>query len=223
MSRAIVLVSGGMDSLVCAASAAKNCEEVNFLHFSYGQRTQARELTSFEALVNHYHPHRARIVDYHWLSEIGGSSLTDTSMEINIQGISEAVPNTYVPFRNATLLCAAVAWAEVIDADSIYIGAVEEDSSGYPDCRESFFKDFSSAIASGSKKGASIQIVTPVLHLSKMEIVKLGMELQAPFHLSWSCYIDNLEACGMCDSCLLRLKAFSQAGFIDPIQYKVRL
>ncbi len=222
MSRAIVLLSGGMDSCVCAACAASECEEINFLHFSYGQRTQARELKSFQALVEHYRPHRAKVVDYHWLSEIGGSSLTDTKLEVNTSGLGEEVPNTYVPFRNATLLCAAVAWAEVIDADRIYIGAVEEDSSGYPDCRESFFKDFSAAIASGSKKGAGIKLATPVLNLSKMEIVKLGMKLHAPLHLSWSCYIDNEQACGECDSCLLRLRAFSQAGFCDPIPYRVK-
>ncbi len=222
MNRAIVLVSGGMDSLVCAASAAAQCEEINFLHFSYGQRTQTKELACFEALAAHYAPQRAKVVDYHWLSEIGGSALTDSSIKINLHANTNEIPNTYVPFRNATLLCAAVAWAEVIDADSIYIGAVEEDSSGYPDCREEFFKDFSATIASGSKKGAGITIQTPVLHLSKSEIVKLGMELQTPFHLSWSCYQDNSEACGICDSCFLRLKAFAQAGYIDPIPYKVR-
>ncbi|PKN73094.1 MAG: 7-cyano-7-deazaguanine synthase QueC [Candidatus Cloacimonetes bacterium HGW-Cloacimonetes-3] len=221
MNRAIVLVSGGMDSLVCAASAAVHCDEINFLHFSYGQRTQEKELACFEALVQHYSPERAKVVDYHWLREIGGSALTDTSHQINTHGVGTEIPNTYVPFRNATLLCAAVAWAEVIDANSIYIGAVEEDSSGYPDCREEFFKDFSAAVASGSKKGSGILIETPVLHLSKAEIVNLGMKLDAPFHLSWSCYADNNEACCVCDSCHLRKQAFAAAGYTDPIKYRL--
>ena len=219
MTRAIVLLSGGMDSLVCAASAAKDCDEINFLHFSYGQRTEKKELACFEALVKHYRPKRAKVVDYHWLSEIGGSALTDSSLLIGAHGASTSVPNTYVPFRNATLLCAAVAWAEVIDADSIYIGAVEEDSSGYPDCREVFFAAFAKTISTGSEKGAKISIKTPVLHLNKAEIVELGMELKAPFELSWSCYVNNKEACGLCDSCYLRLKAFANAGCKDPIPY----
>jgi 7-cyano-7-deazaguanine synthase len=222
MSRAIVLVSGGMDSLVCTAIAATQCKEINFLHFSYGQRTEEKELACFEALVRHYQPQRAKVVDYHWFSEIGGSALTDDTLRVNTHDKGKEIPNTYVPFRNATLLCAAVAWAEVIDADSIYIGAVEEDSSGYPDCREEFFKDFSATVASGSKKGKGIRIETPVLHLSKAEIVKLGMELGAPFHLSWSCYVNNNEACGVCDSCYLRLRAFANAGYTDPIPYRVK-
>lgn len=221
MNRAIVLLSGGMDSLVSAAVAVKECDEVNFLHFSYGQRTEARERASFEALTGHYHPQSAKLVDYHWLQEIGGSALTDSSMELR-EGNSQAagIPNTYVPFRNATLLCAAVAWAEVIKANRIYIGAVEEDSSGYPDCREVFFAAFEKVIATGSEAGTKIKIVTPVIHLNKAEIVKLGKELHAPFELSWSCYQSQDKACGVCDSCRLRLKAFKAAGLIDPIPYR---
>ncbi|MDY0151067.1 MAG: 7-cyano-7-deazaguanine synthase [Candidatus Cloacimonas sp.] len=275
MSRAIVLLSGGMDSLVCAATAVKECEEVYFLHFSYGQRTESKELACFEALVSHYQPKGARVVDYHWLKEIGGSALTDESININsraylpafnssnplthpyantpalqhantpthqhantpalqhpntpalqhantptLQHANTLVPSTYVPFRNATLLCAAVAWAEVILADRVYIGAVEEDSSGYPDCRETFFEAFEKVILTGTKTDREIKVITPVLHLNKAEIVQLGMQLQAPFHHSWSCYVDNEQACGVCDSCVLRLKAFAKAGFIDPILYR---
>lgn len=220
MTRAIVLVSGGMDSLVCAATAVAECEETNFLHFRYGQRTQQKELASFQAICDHYHPARAKVVDYHWLKEIGGSALTDPAINIGLDGaVSAGVPNTYVPFRNATLLCAAVAWAEVIKADRIYIGAVEEDSSGYPDCREVFFTAFEHVIATGSDAGDKIRIHTPVIHLSKAEIVKLGLRLQAPFELSWSCYQSEIEACGVCDSCRLRLKAFDLAGTSDPIPY----
>jgi len=220
MTRAIVLLSGGMDSLVCAAQAVEECEETNFLHFSYGQRTAAREQACFEALVRHYQPRRHKIVSYNWLSEIGGSALTDAKIQIPVGQESEAIPVTYVPFRNATFLCAAVAWAEVIDANYIYIGAVEEDSSGYPDCREVFFNAFNRVIATGSKKAESIQLRTPVLHLNKAEIIKLGMKLKVPFMHSWSCYADNSEACGMCDSCRLRLRAFDKAGFTDPVKYR---
>jgi len=226
MNRAIVLLSGGMDSLVCAASAVAECEEVNFLHFNYGQRTQARELICFEALVKHYKPVQAKVVDYNWLSEIGGSALTDLSIAIDTEsdsGESEyctTVPNTYVPFRNALLLCAAVAWAETIGANRIYIGAVEEDSSGYPDCREVFFNAYEKVIATGSIAGNKIKIVSPVIHKSKADIVKLGTLLKAPFQLTWSCYADDHEACGGCDSCRLRLKAFKEAGIADPITYQ---
>ncbi len=221
MNRAIVLLSGGMDSLVSAAVAAQECDEINFLHFSYGQRTEAKERECFAAMVNHYHPLRAKVVEYNWLREIGGSALTDASMAISESAQeSKDAPNTYVPFRNATLLCAAVSWAEVIKANRIYIGAVEEDSSGYPDCREVFFKAYENVIATGSEIGDVINIITPVLHYNKSEIVKLGQKLHAPFHLSWSCYQSQDKACGVCDSCRLRLKAFANAGIPDPIPYR---
>ncbi len=220
MSKAIVLVSGGLDSLVSAAVAARDCAELNFLHISYGQRTQKKELESFEAISRYYHPKRAEVVGWDWLSRIGGSSLTDLEQEIPAQDPTGEVPSTYVPFRNANLLCAAVSWAEVLVADSIYLGAVEEDSSGYPDCREVFFRAFEKVVETGTKNLVPIRIVTPVLHLSKAEIVKLGMELGAPFEHSWSCYVSNQEACGECESCRLRLKAFAQAGHSDPIIYR---
>lgn len=220
MNRAIVLVSGGMDSLVSAAVAARDCRELNFLHASYGQRTQARELQCFKAISAHYRPRRSEVLNWDWLARIGGSALTDPNQEIPTQGPGTEIPTTYVPFRNANLLCAAVAWAEVIGADAIYIGAVEEDSSGYPDCREVFFEAFEKVVASGGKNAWPIRIVTPVLHHSKAQIVKLGLELKAPFELSWSCYADNIAACGVCASCRLRLKAFAEAGHRDPITYR---
>lgn len=220
IKRAIVLLSGGMDSLVTAAIAARDCSELNILHASYGQRTQERELKSFHAICGHYKPQREKVLNLDWLAQIGGSALTDQSLEVPTQACGKAVPNTYVPFRNANLLCAAVAWAEVIQADSIYIGAVEEDSSGYPDCREVFFDAFQKAIETGTKNEFPIQILTPVLHLSKAEIVRLGLDLRAPFELSWSCYQDNNAACGVCESCRLRLKAFASTGYADPIPYR---
>ncbi|NLW18979.1 MAG: 7-cyano-7-deazaguanine synthase QueC [Candidatus Cloacimonetes bacterium] len=220
MNKAIVLVSGGLDSLVSAAVAARDCEELYFLHVNYGQRTQKKELESFEAICRHYAPKRAEVISWDWLARIGGSSLIDTNMEIPTQDPTDEVPSTYVPFRNANLLCAAVAWAEVLGANSVYIGAVEEDSSGYPDCREVFFSAFEKTVETGTKNLIPIKIMTPVLQLSKAEIVKLGLELGAPFEHSWSCYSSNDEACGECESCRLRLKAFAQAGHTDPIKYR---
>lgn len=224
MIRAIVLLSGGMDSLVCAATAVQECDEVCFLHFNYGQKTEAKELECFNALSRYYQPKQAKVVDYNWLREIGGSALTDSGMKVPENALhTHDIPSTYVPFRNATLLCAAVAWAEVINAQRIYIGAVEEDSSGYPDCREVFFKAFETAIATGSKMGTAIKLHTPVIHLSKADIILLGKQLNAPFELSWSCYQSEAEACGVCDSCRLRLNAFAKAGLTDPIPYKTRI
>ena len=217
MKRAIVLLSGGMDSLVTAALAADECDQLYFLHFSYGQRTQEREQRAFEQISAHYHAKAAKVINYQWLAEIGGSSLTDAS--VDIASLSGKIPNSYVPFRNATMLCAATAWAEVIKAEAIYIGAVEEDSSGYPDCRESFFKAFERVVKEGTVD-AELEIRTPVLHKNKAEIVQIGTDLNAPFELSWSCYTENSEACGQCPSCRLRLAAFAKAGREDPIKYK---
>jgi len=219
MDRAIVLLSGGMDSLVTAGIACRENDEVCFLHVNYGQKTQEKELECFRQLVLHYRPTQTRIVDLNWLGEIGGSALTDDKITIeDYQGRKDA-PLTYVPFRNANLLATAVSWAEVIRANRIYIGAVEEDSSGYPDCREVFFQSMQAAINTGTQCPFPIEIRTPVIHLNKADIVKLGMKLQVPFEYSWSCYKDNQIACGVCDSCALRLKAFEQAGFTDPIPY----
>lgn len=220
MTRAIVLLSGGMDSLVTSAIARTECDELYFLHFSYGQRTESKELACFRAIAQHYQAKAAKVVDYHWLAEIGGSSLTDSAMEI-ITDTPSGVPNSYVPFRNANLLCAATAWAEVLKAKAIYIGAVQEDSSGYPDCRQSFFEAFEKVIREGTV-AAEIQIKTPVLQLSKKAIVQRGKSLKAPFELSWSCYFAEEAACGKCPSCVLRLKAFAEAGLKDPIPYEVK-
>jgi 7-cyano-7-deazaguanine synthase len=209
-----------MDSLVSAAVAVRDCGEVNFLHAGYGQRTQERELKSFNALCRHYRPARSKVLDWNWLAGIGGSALTDATMEIPSVEQETGIPSTYVPFRNANLIAAAVAWAEVIGAGLVYIGAVEEDSSGYPDCREIFFDAMQKAIDTGTRQTHPIRIVTPVLHLNKAQIVKLGLELKAPFELSWSCYQDNEAACGVCASCRLRLKAFAAAGVEDPIPYR---
>ncbi len=222
MNRAIVLLSGGMDSLVTAAIAINENDEIHFLHAEYGQRTMIRERECFDRLCDFYKPKSNKVISLGWFSQIGGSALTDTKMEVSDFSASNTIPSTYVPFRNANLLCAAVSWAEVLEASNIYIGAVEEDSSGYPDCREVFFGAMNEVIKFGTKNTFPIRIVTPVLHKTKAEIVKLGFELGVPFEYSWSCYKELSIACGTCDSCHLRLKAFEIAGQKDPIKYHTR-
>ena len=219
MDLAVVLVSGGMDSCVTAAIANLH-HEMAFLHVNYGQRTEERELKAFHDIGDYYGVQRRLVVDIGYLKAIGGSALTDEGLEIPTEGIDTTrIPITYVPFRNAHLLSIATSWAEVIGAGKIFIGAVEEDSSGYPDCRSSFYKAFQKAIDEGTRPETRIEIVTPLIRLKKWEIVKKGMELKAPFHLTWSCYRDGSLACGLCDSCRLRLKGFREAGFEDPLPY----
>jgi len=220
LKKAIVLVSGGMDSLVTTAIAENECNELYFLHLNYGQKTEKKELEMFQRICEFYQPEDKLIVDVSYLKQIGGSSLTDDKIPVKEFDDSNKVPDSYVPFRNAHLLTIATSWAEVIKADRIYIGAVEEDSSGYPDCRESFYHSFEKAIALGTKDETKIKIITPIIHKKKSEIIKIGKELGVPFELSWSCYRNNEIACGVCDSCVLRLKAFKEAGMIDPIQYE---
>ncbi len=221
---AIVLVSGGMDSLVTAAVASIENEPA-FLHLNYGQRTEQRELKAFNGIADFYGIRKRLVVDVKYLKEIGGSALTDEKIAVPLRTpnseLTTGIPITYVPFRNAHLLSIAVSWAEVIGADKIYIGAVEEDSSGYPDCREVFYKAFEKAIDAGTRPETKVKIITPLIHMKKSAIVKRGLELNAPFHLTWSCYKDNNTACGKCDSCRLRLKGFREAGANDPIQYDI--
>ncbi len=223
MNKAIVLVSGGMDSLVTAAIAKQECDEVYFLHLNYGQRTEVRELRSFRKMKDFFKPKDVLIVDVSYLKDIGASSLTDKNMEIKDFDGSDEVPTSYVPFRNAHLITIAVSWAEVIGANRIYIGAVEEDSSGYPDCRESFYRAMGKAIVLGTKDETKIEIITPIIHKKKSEIIKLGIKLVAPLELSWSCYKNNDIACGECDSCVLRINAFKEAGIKDPILYEIEI
>ena len=226
-SRAVVLVSGGMDSCVTAAIANLQ-HELAFLHVNYGQRTERRELKSFYALADHYSVKHRLIADLTHLKSIGGSSLTDLHMavaEANPETLFHSqkndIPTSYVPFRNANILSTAVSWAEVIGAEHIFIGAVEEDSSGYPDCRKEFYDAFNKVIDLGTKPETKISIGTPVINLKKSEIVKRGVELKAPFELTWSCYTSEDRACGVCDSCVLRLRAFQIARIEDPIPYSV--
>ncbi|KER10907.1 MAG: 7-cyano-7-deazaguanine synthase [[Candidatus Thermochlorobacteriaceae] bacterium GBChlB] len=218
--RAIVLLSGGMDSLVSTAIAKDLGYDLAALHLNYGQRTEHRELKSFTSICDHYHIDRRLVVDVKHLSIIGGSSLTDKTIEVSKADLNrDVIPTSYVPFRNANILAIAVSWAEVIGANKIFVGAVEEDSSGYPDCRREFYDAFNLTIRLGTKPSTHIEVLTPVIEMKKWEIVIRGMELGAPFELSWSCYQSNDKACGVCDSCALRLRAFEQAGIRDPIEY----
>ncbi|MFQ5586281.1 MAG: 7-cyano-7-deazaguanine synthase QueC [Thermodesulfobacteriota bacterium] len=223
---AVVLVSGGMDSCVTAAIAATETVPA-FLHVNYGQKTEARELRAFNEIADFYGVERRLVVDLGYLKAIGGSALTDEGIEVPTHTSQHdvrdtAIPPTYVPFRNAHLLSVAVSWAEVIGARQIFIGAVEEDSSGYPDCREVFYRAFRRAIDEGTRPETEIEVVTPLIHMRKDAIVRQGVELEAPLHLTWSCYKEEDTACGVCDSCLLRLKGFRGACVEDPIPYRVQ-
>ncbi len=222
MSRlAIVLASGGLDSAVCLAEAVRDYE-VALLHINYGQRTEARELQAFHDLADHYAIQRRLVADISYLKEIGGSSLVneDMAVEEGLPTADQVVPSTYVPFRNAHILCVGVSWAEVIGAQALYIGAVQEDGSGYPDCRQEFYDKFAAAAEAGTKPETQVRIVTPLIRLDKASIVRRGLELSVPLHLTWSCYTENDKACGVCESCCLRLQGFAQAGQIDPISYR---
>ena len=222
-SKAIVLVSGGMDSCVSVAMAAAENESVALLHISYGQRTEARERTAFNDIADFYGVKDRLDISIEYLAKIGGSSLTDASMDVTEADLeSKEIPTSYVPFRNANMLAIATSWAEVIGAKRIYIGAVAEDSSGYPDCRPEFYAAFQQTINTGTKPDTHIKIHTPIIDLTKAEIVMKGLELNAPLHLTWSCYRREDLACGTCDSCALRLRGFDQAGIVDPIPYAIR-
>lgn len=219
---AVIALSGGMDSCVTAAIAGLDYD-LALVHINYGQRTEKRELKSFNDIADYYKVDKRLVIDYTHLAKIGGSSLTDKNIEVTKADLeNKDIPSSYVPFRNANILSACISWAEVLKATAVFIGAVYEDSSGYPDCRPDFFSAFEKMADLGTKPETKIKIVTPIIHLSKAEIIKKGIELNAPLHLTWSCYQNEEEACGVCDSCALRLRGFKQAGFEDPIKYKVR-
>ena len=221
LTSSIILVSGGMDSCVTAAIAKAENVEIAFLHISYGQLTERRERQAFNDIADFYNVEKRLEVSIEYLAKIGGSSLTDKKIEVTEANLeSDEIPTSYVPFRNANMLAIATSWAEVLGANSIYIGAVSEDSSGYPDCRPEFYEAFEKTIEKGTKPDTNIKIKTPIIELSKAEIVKKGLELNAPIHLSWSCYRSEFLACGTCDSCALRLRGFARASLKDPIEYQ---
>lgn len=223
MKRAVVSLSGGMDSCVTAAIARAEGFELAVLHADYGQRTEARERRAFEDIADHYGVSAARrlVISFDNLRAIGGSALTNAAIALPLDEDPDrdGVPVSYVPFRNAHLLATATSWAEVIGAEAIFVGFVEEDSSGYPDCREAFLKSFEQTANLGTKPETCLAFHAPLLHLRKSEIVRRGLELGAPLHLSWSCYQGEDKACGRCDSCRLRLRGFKEAGVTDPIPY----
>jgi 7-cyano-7-deazaguanine synthase len=219
-SRAVVLLSGGMDSCVCAALAVRD-HDAAAVHISYGQRTEQRERRAFSDICDRLEIGDRLAVRNDALPAIGGSALTDPNIAVpQSHTLGCEIPVTYVPFRNAHFLSVAVSWAEVLGAEKVYIGAVEQDSSGYPDCRLAYYNAFNQVVKAGTKEGR-IEIVTPLIHMRKAEIVRLGLELDAPFHLTWSCYSREDSACGVCDSCILRLRAFAAAGAVDPVPYAV--
>ena len=225
-SRAVVLLSGGMDSAVCAAFAVRD-HDAAAVHVSYGQRTEQRERRAFEEICDRLHIRDRLVVRNDALRAIGGSALTDINIAVPIMMASAhssapEIPVTYVPFRNAHFLSVAVSWAEVLGAQKVYIGAVEQDSSGYPDCRPAYYEAFNEVIKKGTKEG-KIEIATPLIKMRKAQIVRLGLELAAPFDLTWSCYTREDRACGECDSCILRMRAFREAGALDPIPYHINV
>ncbi|MEP6847655.1 MAG: 7-cyano-7-deazaguanine synthase QueC [Acidobacteriota bacterium] len=214
-------MSGGMDSCVAAAIARGESDNLALLHISYGQLTEDRERKAFNDIADFYGVEKRLDISIDHLAKIGGSSLTDRRIEVSEADLeSKEIPTSYVPFRNANMLSIAVSWAEVIGAAAIYIGAVTEDSSGYPDCRPEFYAAFQKTVDTGTKPDTHIEIRTPIIDLTKAEIVRKGIELNAPMHLSWSCYRSDGLACGTCDSCALRLRGFEQAGVSDPISYR---
>jgi 7-cyano-7-deazaguanine synthase len=217
---AIVLLSGGLDS--CVTTAIANVEHtIALLHVGYSQRTQSREYKSFRAVANYYKVPEARILSTRldYLSKIGGSSLTDPDIPVDKDSSNRQIPMSYVPFRNTHLLSIAVSWAEVIKAEEVYIGAVQQDSPDYPDCRAEYYDAFNRLVEVGTKPSTNIKVVTPLLRMKKSEIVRKGIELTAPLNLTWSCYERNDMACGHCQSCTLRLKAFDDVGAEDRIPY----
>jgi len=221
-SLAVVCVSGGMDSAVAAALAARE-HRLAFLHANYGQRTEAKELACFQALADHFGAGLRLVVDFSDLRQIGGSSLTDAAIPVREgEPVDGVVPSSYVPFRNAHLLAAAVSWGEVVGARAIFVGAVWEDSSGYPDCRPEFYRAFEEAVRLGTRPETSLRIVTPVIAMAKADIVRQGLALGVPFAKTWSCYQAEEAACGACESCRLRLRGFREAGTPDPISYRTR-
>ncbi|MFB3922451.1 MAG: 7-cyano-7-deazaguanine synthase QueC [Terriglobia bacterium] len=219
---AVVLASGGMDSCVTTAIASLDYR-LAMLHVTYGQRTEQRELRAFNALADFYHAEHRLVCHLEHMKQIGGSSLTDSAIAVeraNLQRVE--IPSSYVPFRNAHFLSIAVSWGEVLGARKVFIGAVADDSSGYPDCRPEYYEAFNRVIEAGTKPETQLEIITPVIHLRKSAIIRRGAELGAPFELTWSCYQSEDMACGVCDSCALRLRAFEEAGIADPIPYAVR-
>ncbi|AQW85292.1 7-cyano-7-deazaguanine synthase [Campylobacter pinnipediorum subsp. caledonicus] len=220
MKKAVCIMSGGMDSTLCAVLAKKQGYDIVALHFDYNQRTMSREKRAFKEICDKIGVVKKVELDVSFISDIGANALTDLSMDIRKDGVADDVPNTYVPFRNGIFISIAAALAEKEGAEALFIGVVEEDSSGYPDCSDEFIKSINDAINKGTKDSTNIKIHMPLVHLSKADIVKSSLQNNSPLELTWSCYENEDEACGLCDSCRLRLNGFELAGAKDPIRYK---
>ena len=218
--KAICIISGGMDSALAATIAKNSGFEIVALHFNYGQKTQEKELECFEKIAQDLKASKKYVIDLDFFKQIGATALIGDEFDIPTDGIKPGVPITYVPYRNGIFLSIAAAVAQKHEAQALYIGVVEEDSSGYPDCRESFIKSIEKSINLGLRDGSSLEIVTPLIHLSKEQIVKKALELGVKLEHTWSCYKNSNKACGVCDSCRLRLKGFKSAGIKDPIKYE---
>ncbi len=218
--RAVCIISGGMDSALAAQIAKEEGYEIIALHFNYGQRTEKRELEAFRKIAEHLDASERYEIDLPFFEQIGASALTDRSIEVPTGGLGEGVPVTYVPFRNGIFLSIASAIAEKHGAEALFIGVVEEDSSGYPDCRESYIRKMQEAVNLGTKEETAIEIKMPLVALKKSQIVQRALELGVPLEYTWSCYRDEERACGVCDSCRLRLRGFEEAGAVDPIDYR---
>ncbi len=220
MKKSVVLLSGGMDSATCLAIAHNESDDVATLHLNYGHRTEEKELDSFKKLSDFYNVQKRLIVDVTYLALIGGSSLTDKNIEVAKADLeSTEIPSSYVPFRNANILAIATSWAEVLGFNQLYVGAVAEDSAGYPDCRPEFYEAFEKVISYGTKPETNIKIITPLIKMNKTDIVEKGLALNVPFSMTWSCYMSNNKSCGVCDSCVRRLRGFELAGSKDLIVY----
>jgi len=219
MSKVVCIISGGMDSALSAKIAQNEGHEIIAVHFNYGQRTEAKEVECFRKVAISVNASKSYEIDLPFFEQIGTSALTDKSIEVPTSGVEEGVPVTYVPFRNGIFLSIAAAVAEKHGAEALYIGVVEEDSSGYPDCRESYIKQMEEALNLGTKEETNLKIKIPLVALKKYEIVEKSLELGVPLEYTWSCYKEEDKACGVCDSCRLRLKGFNEAGSIDPITY----
>jgi 7-cyano-7-deazaguanine synthase len=218
--KAVCILSGGMDSTLACYLAKQEGYELVAVHFNYGQRTQQKELEAFRAICQDLEVQQTYEIDIPFFTQIGASALTDKNIDVPIDGVKPGVPITYVPFRNGIFLSIAAAIAEKEDAQALYIGVVEEDSSGYPDCTDSFIDKMNSAINQGTKQSTHLEIKTPLVHFLKEQIVKKSLELNVPLQHTWSCYKEEKHACGVCDSCRLRLNGFEKANAIDPISYK---
>jgi 7-cyano-7-deazaguanine synthase len=218
--KAICILSGGMDSTLASYIAKNDGYEIIAVHFNYGQRTQDRELKAFRDICNDLEILEKYEIDIPFFTQIGASALTDKTIDIPTGGVEAGVPITYVPFRNGIFLSITAAIAEKEGATAMYIGVVQEDSSGYPDCTDEFINDMKKAINQGTKEDTHIDILTPLVHLSKAQIVQEAMKLNVPLEHTWSCYKEEDEACGVCDSCRLRLNGFKIANQVDPIKYK---